>query len=231
MASAYSKPARECRGLNVLPAGRREQPSLWLRVAERQSEDICTDQHTPEILTSDKPAGCRSPPCMFSQIKTQKWGEPVPLEWSDPTTDGQMETGSWTNLAEMAPSAAWQQPSDTRFWFAAWFVWAVQICLNRPTDFSSPLLLLLKSFCNPHLHRSGSANEPLQDCPAISLGWWDWKLTPPHLDALQLKRMNNAGLRLYVLEEGAGVTCRCPSLLPSVMWNKRLRSSMFCSEK
>lgn len=101
IASAHSKPALEGRGLNMWPAGRRKQPSRWLHVAARQSEDICTDQHTPEILTSDKPAGCRCP-CMFSQIRTQKWGEPVPLEWSDPTTGWQMETGSWTNLAEMA---------------------------------------------------------------------------------------------------------------------------------
>lgn len=58
-----------------------------------------------------------------------------------------------------------------------------------------------------------------------------WADTHTHLDTLYLKHMNNAGLRLYVSDEGAEVTYRCPSLLPSVMWNKRPRSSMFCSGK
>lgn len=47
--SAYSQPALECRGLNtstLLPAGRCKQPSHWLRVAERRSEDICTETTT-----------------------------------------------------------------------------------------------------------------------------------------------------------------------------------------
>lgn len=226
----YSKPALVCRGFSISTVLQQQVDvhSYPIRIECRHINTIKYQKYSP--LTC---AGCKSPTSAFSQIRSlaQKQGEPVPLEWSDPKIDWQIETGSWTNLAEIA--LQWTDSSQAiQVLFGLWRV----VSTVQPT-FLSSMFLLNKSFlnCNPHFHISVFFSiEPLQDCPTMSLGWWVGKPnTHPHahLDALQLKSMNNADLRLYISDEGAGVTCRHPSLLPSVMWNKRPQSSMFCSQK
>lgn len=231
IASAYNKPALDCRGLNMVPAGRCKQPSHWLHVAARQSEDICSETNTHQKyspLTSVQAAEVH-PPCSLKSELRNGMNQYLLSEVTP------WQTGRWRQAAEQT----WLRWPFSGLTAAKWY--KALICslvslgcadLTQPSNwlFFRPVIAV-KVLLQPTFAQVWLCQWTPSGLSRHQSGLMGLKAYPPHFDALQLKRMNNAGLQLCVSEEGAGVTCRCPSLLPSVMWNKRPGSSMFCSGK